>query len=142
MPEACVFCDIVARKHEASIVYEDDDVVAFLDTRPVNTGHTLVVPRRHAANLAELDPEDGARIFQVAMVVAAALRKSGVRCEGINFRINDGVAAGQRVFHVHLHVMPRFEGDILSLRSLDLGPPPSRDNLNQVAQLVRDILDA
>src|SRR5262245_31180603 len=109
MAESCVFCEIMRGKHDASIVYEDEDVVAFLDTTPVNPGHTLVVPRRHAANLSELDPEDGAKVFKVAMRMAAAIRGSGVRCEGINFRINDGVAAGQRVFHVHLHVMPRFQ---------------------------------
>jgi diadenosine tetraphosphate (Ap4A) HIT family hydrolase len=112
----CLFCGIVAGDVEASRVYEDDRVVAFVDIRPVTRGHTLVVPRAHAAALAELDPEDGAAVFRGGMRVAAGLRASGLRCEGVNLWLADGEAAGQEVFHVHLHVLPRYAGDGFGLR--------------------------
>ena len=87
-----------------------------MDIQPVVRGHMLVVPRAHAAYLADLDPEDGARLFKVGQLAAAALRNSGLRCEGVNFFLADGEVAGQEVFHVHLHVIPRFEGDGFGLR--------------------------
>lgn len=107
----CVFCAIVAGEAESSLVAEDERTVAFLDVQPVTPGHLLVVPRRHAAGLAELEPEDGAAAFALAQRAAAALRRSNLRCEGINIWLADGEAAGQDVFHVHLHVVPRFGGD-------------------------------
>jgi histidine triad (HIT) family protein len=108
---SCAFCEIVSGRAEASIVYEDERTVTFLDLRPVATGHLLVAPRRHAASLAELDPEDGAQLFRVGMQAAAALR-----AEGVNFFLADGEAAGQTVSHVHLHVIPRRRGDGLGFR--------------------------
>jgi diadenosine tetraphosphate (Ap4A) HIT family hydrolase len=107
----CIFCAIVAGRADASVVHEDETAVAFLDIHPITPGHALVVPRRHAASLAELDAGDGGHLFQVAMRVAAALRASPLRVEGMNLFLSDGHAAGQDVFHVHLHVLPRFTGD-------------------------------
>ncbi len=98
------------------MVYEDERTVAFMDIQPVTPGHLLVVPRAHAAYLADLDPEDGGRLFQVGQRAAAALRASERRCEGVNFFLADGEAAGQEVFHVHLHVIPRFIDDGFGLR--------------------------
>jgi diadenosine tetraphosphate (Ap4A) HIT family hydrolase len=74
------------------------------------------VPRTHATFLADLDPEDGAEIFRAGQRAAAALRASTIRCEGVNLFLADGAAAGQEVFHVHLHVIPRYEGDGFGLR--------------------------
>jgi len=74
------------------------------------------VPRRHAACLADLDVEDGAQLFRVGQLAAAALRASDLRCEGVNFFLADGEAAGQDVFHPHLHVFPRHQGDGFGLR--------------------------
>ena len=109
--------------------------MAFMDIQPVTPGHMLVVPRRHAANLAELEPQDGAHIFQVAQQAAAALRASGLRCEGVNLFLADGEAAGQDVFHVHLHVFPRFSGDGFGLR---FGPNyaqrPPRSELEELGR--------
>lgn len=134
----CIFCEIQARRAPASFVYEDDACVAFMDIQPVTPGHVLVVPRRHAANLAELEPQDGARIFQTAQQMAAALRASGLRCEGVNLFLADGEAAGQDVFHVHLHVFPRFIGDGFGLR---FGPNynqrPPRSELEEFAERIR-----
>ena len=82
-----------------------------MDIFPVNPGHVLVIPTSHSAFLAELDPEAGAELFRVAQRVAAALRRSDPRCEGVNLFLADGEAAGQEIFHVHLHVIPRQRGD-------------------------------
>ena len=112
----CVFCRIVAGELDASVVHEDERTLAFLDIQPLTSGHLLVVPRQHATSLAELDPHDGAELFRVAQRAAAALRHSVLRCEGVNFFLADGVAAGQDVFHVHLHVFARFPGDGFGLQ--------------------------
>jgi len=112
----CVFCGIVAGELEASLVDTAERTVAFMDIQPLTPGHVLVVPRRHASSLQELDPEDGSELFRVGQHAAAALRGSSLRCDGVNLFLADGVAAGQDVFHVHLHVFPRFEGDGFGLR--------------------------
>ncbi len=128
----CVFCAIVAGQVPASVVYADDDVLAFLDIRPINPGHTLVIPRAHATDLAELDPEVGGRVFQVAQAVAAAVRASDLPCDGVNLFLADGVAAGQEVFHSHLHVVPRRRGDGFRL-AIDWPPVPDRPELDRIA---------
>jgi histidine triad (HIT) family protein len=114
--EDCLFCRLVRGLEEVSFVHEDERTVAFMDIEPVVRGHLLIVPRGHAAYLADLDPDDGARLFHVGRLAAAALRGSSLRCEGVNFFLADGEAAGQEVFHVHLHVIPRFAGDGFGLR--------------------------
>jgi len=108
---ACVFCDIVAGDAPASVVYQDDQVLVFMGHRPVTRGHTLVIPKRHAGVLAEMDQATGEHLFGVAMRVAAAIRHSAVRAEGIRLSLSDGAAAGQVVPHVHLHLIPRHAGD-------------------------------
>jgi histidine triad (HIT) family protein len=137
----CPFCRILAGELPASVVFRDELACAFLDIRPVNPGHVLVVPIRHASNLAELDQQIGGHLFRVAQRVAAALRSSDVRCEGVNFHLADGAVAGQEVFHVHLHVIPRFEGDGFGLRRIarrrDL---PERDELDSIAEQLRGLL--
>jgi len=116
MPSDCVFCDIVARRSPASFVHEGDEAVAFMDIGGVNEGHTLVVPRRHATLLGELDTGSAAAVWSLGLRVAAAVRRSGLRCEGVNLLLSDGEAAGQEVFHVHLHVMPRWADDGFGFR--------------------------
>ncbi len=107
----CAFCRIARHESEASIVYQDDQVTAFMDYRPVNPGHCLVIPNEHAAVLADLSVEYAERMFAVGVMLAGALSRSGLRCEGVNLFLSDGPAAGQTVFHSHLHVLPRFRGD-------------------------------
>lgn len=140
---ACDFCDIVGERAAASFVYEDDVVVAFMDIQPVNPGHLLVVPRDHATHLAGLDPGVGGHMFRVGMRLAAALRRSDLRCEGVNLYLADGGAAGQEVGHVHLHVLPRFRGDGFGLRfGPDYGRRPGRDSLDEAAAAIRRALEA
>lgn len=137
----CVFCEILAGRSPGSFVYRDDSVAAFLDIRPVNPGHLLVVPVRHAAQLANIDGDTAAHLMRVAHRLAAVLRRSSVRCEGVNLFLADGEAAMQEVFHVHLHVLPRFTNDGFGLRF----PPayymsrPSRESLDELATELFDL---
>jgi histidine triad (HIT) family protein len=138
----CIFCEIAAGRAPASIVYSDDDILAFMDIQPINPGHLLVVPQRHVAHLADLDEGTGGRIFQVGMKLAQAVRQADIRCEGVDLFLADGEAAGQEVFHVHLHVIPRFRGDGFGFRF----PPGYRDlsereALDKVATGVRRALE-
>jgi histidine triad (HIT) family protein len=135
---SCTFCNIVSGSQAASIVYEDEIVVAFLDLMPINRGHTLIVPRQHVAFLSEVAPEDGARMFLAAQKVGRALRASSVRCDGVNLILNDGAEAGQRVFHTHLHVVPRVLGD--SLRRDVNAEMPTREGLEDVARELRRLI--
>ncbi len=140
---SCVFCEIVRGTAQSSIVYADDTVVAFMDIQPVNQGHILVVPRAHAAQLSEMDPEIGAQLFRVAMQLSEAVRQSGVRCEGVNLFLADGEAAGQEVFHVHLHLIPRFRGDGFGFRfGPEYGILPERARLDDMAADVRRVIEA
>jgi histidine triad (HIT) family protein len=139
---SCVFCDIAAGERPSSIVYQDGTCTAFMDIQPVNPGHVLVVPNEHAASLAELDPEVGGRMFQLAQRIAKALRDSEIRCEGVDLILADGAAAGQEIFHVHLHVLPRYRGDGFGFRfGPDYGQRPPRSDLDQCAAQVRRALD-
>ncbi|MDQ3822787.1 MAG: HIT family protein [Actinomycetota bacterium] len=136
MSAGCVFCEIVAGRERGSFAYEDDRVVALMDIAPVNPGHLMVVPRRHAAGLGDLDEETGAHVFVVAMRLAGAVRESGVRCEGVNLFLADGEVAFQEVFHVHLHVLPRWDGDSFRIDA-DWSSRPERAELDAVAASIR-----
>lgn len=131
----CVFCRIIADELPASIVYLDDLAIAFMDINPVTIGHLLVVPLKHFANLSDMDEETGAHLFRVAMRLQEAIRYSGIKCEGVNLFLADGEAAGQEVFHVHLHVFPRYAGDGFRLDAN--WSQPSRSELDEVAGKIR-----
>lgn len=133
-----IFADIVAGRAPSSPVYEDDDVLAFMDIRPWTPGHLLVIPKVPARSLAELDPAVGGKLFRVGQQLAAALRASEVNCDGVNLFLADGVTAGQEVFHVHLHVIPRTPGDGFGLR----GNPRAarRADLDYLAASIRGAL--
>lgn len=107
----CVFCAIVRGEAEASVPYADDQVMAIMDIAPVTPGHLLVIPRVHAVGLDDLDEDTGAHVWRIGHRMARALRRSGLRCDGVNVFLADGAAAFQEIFHVHLHVFPRYEGD-------------------------------
>ncbi len=112
----CIFCKILAKELPASIVYEDELTMAFLDIQPINPGHVLVIPREHAAFLNDLSPKSAQQIIIVGQKIDQALRQSGLKCEGVNLFLADGEAAGQEIFHVHLHVFPRYKGDGFGFR--------------------------
>lgn len=138
---SCKFCDILAGKVPASFVYRDDCVAAFMDIQPVNTGHILVVPVSHAVGLDDLEEKDGSAVFLMAQRIACAIKQSGLRCEGVNLFLADGEAAMQDVFHVHLHVIPRFEGDGFGLELPEsYSQKPARESLDATSESVRTAL--
>ena len=94
-----------------SLVYEDEKVIVFPPLQPINKGHMLIIPKKHCPYMADLDEKTTLHIIKVARKIAAAIRKSKYKCEGINLFLADGEAAHQEVFHFHLHVYPRFKGD-------------------------------
>jgi histidine triad (HIT) family protein len=141
--EGCVFCSILAGEAPASMVYEDDLVVAFFDIRPVNDGHLLVIPRAHYETADEVPEPIAGRITYVSGRLAKALATTGVRMEGYNLWVANGEAAGQEVFHVHLHVLPRFKGDGFGLNfPPEYGRRPERAELESLAKKIRGALEA
>ncbi|MEU5840880.1 HIT family protein [Rhodococcus sp. NPDC047139] len=131
----CIFCAIVAGLSPASVVLDEPDVLAFMDIRPFTPGHLLVIPKRHASGLAQLDPEDGARVFAAGQRIATAMRASDLPIDGVNMFLADGVAAGQEVFHVHLHLVPRTAGDGFGIRAR--WQTPNRTVLDSTADAIR-----
>ncbi len=118
-----IFSKIISREIPADIVYEDEYVVAFLDIKPINHGHTLVVPKTACADALACDTETLARMMVVAQKIALALSET-LSCDGVNFIMNNGEVAGQEVFHAHLHVIPRFTDD-------NALPKPDRKEYNE-----------
>jgi len=108
--ETCPFCRIREGALSAHILHQDGEVLAFLDISPCTQGHTLVVPRRHAASLVECSPDTVAALFHAAVRVAGAIQR-GLGAPGFTLGVNDGRAAGQEVPHVHVHVIPRYGGE-------------------------------
>lgn len=110
----CIFCDILSGDIPSYIVYEDGDVLAFLDAKPVNVGHTLVIPKAHYPNLMETPDEVVGKLFIVAKKIAGALMELE-NVEGVNIGMNNHETAGQVIFHSHVHVMPRTKEDTYDL---------------------------
>lgn len=108
--EDSVFTKIIKREIPAEIVYEDEDTIAFLDISPTNPGHTLVVPKKPARNVFDIDEESWVNLYRVVRKLAPAVRDAA-GAEGANIIINNEAAAGQEVFHAHVHIIPRFGND-------------------------------
>jgi histidine triad (HIT) family protein len=108
--ETSIFTKIINREIPADIVYEDDIVIAFLTIEPINHGHTLVVPKKPFVNIFDADMEALTHMMEVAKKISVALLQGGL-ATGVNLIMNNGVAAGQEVFHAHLHIVPRRTGD-------------------------------
>ncbi len=110
--ESCIFCKIVKRQASSSIVYEDEAVMVFLDIRPLNKGHTLVIPKAHYADIFDIPEELLSKIHKASKQIALAVKKA-TGADGISIIQQNGKAAGQDIFHIHVHVVPRFEGQKL-----------------------------
>jgi histidine triad (HIT) family protein len=137
---ACTFCRVIAGALPSAEVHRDGVCVAFLDIHPINPGHTLVVPRKHAAELSALDADVAGHLMIVPRRVALALRRSPLRCEGVNLLLSDGESAGQDVPHVHLHVVPRYVHDGFTFERSRPSGLASRDDLAAVAVRIKDSL--
>ncbi len=110
----CIFCQIVAGKIPSYKIYEDDKVLAFLDIAPVNYGHTLVIPKKHYANLEEIELEDLTAVIRAVKKIGLGL-KQGLGVAGYNVQLNNDSVAGQIIPHLHFHVIPRHSDDGLKL---------------------------
>ena len=110
----CIFCQIVAGEIPAQIIDEDERTVAFMDINPATRGHALVVPRRHSRDLLEIEPSDLAAVAAAVQRLAARMPER-LGADGVNLLNSCGRAAWQTVFHFHVHVIPRYDGDPLRL---------------------------
>jgi histidine triad (HIT) family protein len=131
---ACIFCKIVAKQIPATVVHEDADTLAFMDIGQVNPGHVLVAAKAHAENIYALQDPQAAALFRSAARVARAIRDAFAP-EGLSVYQANGKAAGQTVFHFHIHLVPRHEGDGMALAWPVKNPP--RDKLQEYAEKIR-----
>lgn len=134
----CLFCKIAAREIPSEVVYEDDRTIAFLDIRPINKGHTLVIPKDHALNIYEIDDDRLCDVMKAAKRLAGIV-KHATNAEGINIGMNNGQAAGQVVMHAHVHVIPRFADDGHTHWH---GEPYAEDEIEAYGKLIRDAVSA
>ena len=131
--KGCAFCDLIHGAGEVSVCYEDADAIAFMDIQPVNAGHVLVVPRQHHESLLDIPEELAMHLFAVAMKLGPVVRKVSA-AQGMNIVVNSGRAAGQDVFHYHVHLIPRKVGDGFEVQLPFAGSPmPDRTQLDACA---------
>ena len=107
---ACLFCNLVEGRIKSERVYENDDVLAFLDARPAAPGHTLLIPKTHAARIEDLSSEQAAALFKALHMIVGPIRDA-VSCDATTIGINNGPGSGQEIPHVHIHIIPRRRGD-------------------------------
>lgn len=107
---SCIFCDIVAGTEKAEILVDDEKVLAFLDIRPFNYGHSLVIPKKHYENFSDVTEEDLFPMIKSVQEISKAI-KSSLNADGFNVLSNNGAAAGQTIYHCHFHIIPRFTSD-------------------------------
>jgi histidine triad (HIT) family protein len=130
----CIFCRIVAKEIQATLVHEDEHTLAFMDIGQVNPGHVLVAVKKHAENIFALDDALAGAVFRSAVVVARAIR-AAFEPQGLSVYQANGKSAGQTVLHLHLHLVPRYEGDGMALVWPVKNPP--REKLVEYAEKIR-----
>lgn len=132
---SCIFCKLASGEFPSATVYEDDLFRAILDISPAAKGHTLLLPKTHAVNLFELDELEVSKALLVAKKLAAAIQKT-LQCDGINILQNNGTAAGQSVFHFHIHLIPRYEEDGVTIpwKSLSYSDGEAFELANKIHQ--------
>jgi histidine triad (HIT) family protein len=133
---SCIFCQILAGELPATIVDEDERTIAFMDIAPATRGHTLVIPRAHSADLLSVDREDLHAVAVASQRLARRIRER-LRADGVNLVNSCGAAAWQTVFHFHMHVIPRYEGDPLRLPWT-----PAQGDPQEIAAAARELTDA
>jgi diadenosine tetraphosphate (Ap4A) HIT family hydrolase len=140
---SCVFCEVAAGRSPAIRIFEDDRYLAILDIRPFTRGHTLVIPKQHTTDLTDTPPDTLADMVALGQRIGLAARASELGADGNNIAINDGQAAFQSVFHVHLHVLPRRHGDKLAFaRGMVLRRDPDREETGRILRQALAQLDA
>ena len=111
----CIFCKIAGGEIPSYTVYEDNDFRAIMDIAPASKGHVIILPKVHAADVFELEEDIASKIYVVAQKIAKAV-KEATGCDGVNILQNNGEAAGQTVFHLHMHVIPRWNNDGIKIK--------------------------
>lgn len=132
----CIFCAIVDGKIPSAKVYENEHVFAFMDIAPANPGHLLIIPKQHYRNIFDMPAEVGSKIMEAAVPLAAALRKA-LNPDGLNLFQSNEAAGFQTVFHFHLHLIPRWEGDPLRLPW-----KPSEGDIEEISNIATKIQKA
>lgn len=133
--ENCIFCKIVLGQIPSYKVYEDDDIVAFLDISQATKGHTLVVPKHHSSDLLHIDATTLSKAIVVAQKIASAMMKSLDGIKGVNIVNNCGAAAGQSVMHFHIHVIPRYSSDDFVMHGSN---PGNVSDLSIISATIKD----
>ena len=108
----CIFCDIASKISEAEIIFENEKVIAFLDINPVNYGHSLVIPKKHFDNFLTIPNNELTELTKLTQYIAGSVKRA-LKADGFNIISNNGMSAGQSVFHFHYHIIPRYENDFL-----------------------------
>jgi len=139
--DTCPFCRIISGVLPGTIVHQDPVSLVIMDMQPINPGHMLVLPREHINRLSDLPAADGGHLFNLAQRLSRALFQSGIPCQGVNLLLSDGLMAGQEIPHLHLHVVPRHDGDgfgfQFSTRHAEL---PTREELAKNAYHIKQAL--
>jgi len=133
---ARIFSAIVAGDIPATIVYEDEDVLAFMDIAPIHPGHTLIIPKQHYRNIYDIPAEVGGKIMQTAVSLAKAIQ-TALNTDGLNLVQSNEAAGFQTVFHFHLHLIPRWEGDPIRLPWR-----PSEGDMEEIGNIAAKIREA
>lgn len=137
----CIFCNIREGKAEAEIVFEDENILAFLDIQPVNYGHTLVIPKKHYDNFLTVPKDVLDRLIHATQFIAGAVKRS-MNADGFNVISNNGDPAGQSVYHFHFHIIPRFNNDFtIKPKFKTYGTESMRDYGNQIRSFVSKYKD-
>lgn len=131
----CIFCKIVSGDIPSSVIYEDEDFKAIMDISPASRGHAIILSKKHFENLFELEDDVAGKVLIVARKIALAMKEE-LKCDGINLLQNNGEAAGQSVFHIHFHLIPRYKGD-----NLHLTWTPGKYEDGEAAELAKNIKD-
>lgn len=131
----CVFCKIINRELPASIIYEDDKLFAFLNNYPITEGHVCVLPKQHYPTLRDTPENLTIDVVKLLIRIEKALWNIGIPCEGTNIIQNNGEAAGQDVFHIHFHVVPRVDNDGFEINFEH--PEAKREKLEVLSQKIK-----
>ena len=131
----CIFCKIIQGEIPATKVYEDEKVLAFMDINPLNDGHTLVIPKRHAETIFEIDPQDLIATMKVAQRLAIAIKKA-LNSDGMIVVQLNNKAAGQMVPHLHIHLIPRWENDGLQIGKWEI-KPGDMEKIKDIAEKIK-----
>lgn len=135
----CLFCKMIEGEVPCNRVYEDDDFLAVLDINPINFGHTLLIPKMHFKNILDTPEDLSENIYKTAQKISIGLKQS-LKCDGLNLIQNIEENGGQEIMHSHIHIVPRFKNDGVSMRS-EKKKYASNDDMCKFAKRIADVLN-